>query len=92
MCAAFVEYEKVPETVPLDSTEDNVTWVASKLSCAAGVLGVEAIKIRNWLICFRCAPEELRVIVASMADSVANYPPPLGRLFHTYFLSPSSSG
>ena len=26
---AFEEYEDVPETVPLDFTEDEVTWVVS---------------------------------------------------------------
>ena len=29
-CAAFEEYENMPETVPLDFTENDVTWVASK--------------------------------------------------------------
>ena len=42
-CAAFGEYEDIPETVPLDFTEDDVTWVASKLSGAAGALGAEAM-------------------------------------------------
>ena len=27
-CAAFEEYDNVPETVPFDFTEDDVTWVA----------------------------------------------------------------
>ena len=38
-CAAFEEYEDVPKTVLLNFTEDDVTWVTSKLSGAAGVLG-----------------------------------------------------
>ena len=67
-CAAFEEYEEVPETVPFDFTEDYVMWVSSKLSGAAGVLGAEAIELRNWLLCFRCASEELRVVVARLAD------------------------
>ena len=75
-CAAFKVYEEVPETVPLDFTEDEVTWVASKLSGAAGALGVEAIELRNWLLCFRCASEELRIIVTSLADWMANSSPP----------------
>ena len=37
-CAAFKEYEDVPKTVALDFTEDDVKWVASKLSGAAGAL------------------------------------------------------
>ena len=56
-CAAFEEYEDIPETVPLDFTEDDVTWVASKLSGAAGALGAEAMELRNWLLSFRCASE-----------------------------------
>ena len=51
-CTAFEEYGEVPETVPLDFTEDDVTWVASKLSGTAGALGVEAIEMRNWTLRF----------------------------------------
>ena len=40
-CAAFEEYGEVTETVPLDFTEDDVTWVASNLSGAAGVSRLE---------------------------------------------------
>ena len=54
-CAAFEGYGDVPETVPLDFTEDDVTWVASKLSGAAGALGAEAVELRNWLLHFGCA-------------------------------------
>ena len=61
-CAAFEEYEDVPKTVPFDFTEDDVTWVASKLSGASGALGAEAMKLHNWLLCFRCASEEFRVV------------------------------
>ena len=67
-CAAFEVYEDVPKTVPLDFTEDDVTWVASKLSGAAGALGAEAMELRNLLLRFGCASEELRVVVASLAD------------------------
>ena len=42
-CVAFEEYKEVLETVPHDFLEDNVTWVASKLSDAAWALGAEAI-------------------------------------------------
>ena len=76
VCAAFGVYEEVPKTVPLDFTEDDVTWVASKLSGAAGALGAEAIELRNWLLRFGCASEELRVVVASLADWMANSSPP----------------
>ena len=75
-CAAFKKYEGIPKTVPLDFTEDDVTWVASKLSGAAGALGEEAMELCNWLLCFGCASEEFRVILASLADWMANSSPP----------------
>ena len=76
VCAAFEVYEDVPETVPFGFTEDDVTWVALKLSGAAGALGAEAIELRNWLLRFGCESEELRVVVAILADWMANPPPP----------------
>ena len=63
-CAAFEEYEEVMETVPLDFTEDDVTWVASNISGAAGALGSETIELRNWIIRFGFALEDIRVVVA----------------------------
>ena len=75
-CTAFEVYEEVPKTVPLKFTEDDVTWVSSKPSGAAGTLGAEAMEPRNWLPRFGCASEELRVVVASLADWVANSSPP----------------
>ena len=36
--------------VPLDFTEDDVTWVVSKLSGTAGTLGVETIDLGKCLI------------------------------------------
>ena len=51
-CSAFKEYEDVPKTVPLDFTEDDVVWVASKLSGAAGALETEAMELHNRLLCF----------------------------------------
>ena len=57
VCKSFEEYGEVTETVPLDFTEDDVPWVASKLSGAAGVLEAEAIELQNWILCFRCVSE-----------------------------------
>ena len=67
-CAAFGEYEEVPKTVPLNFTDGDVTWVTSKLSGTSGALGAEVIELRNWLICFGCASDELRVVVARLDD------------------------
>ena len=53
------EYEEVPVTVPIDSSEDDVAWVASKISGTVGALGAEAIEMRNWLLCFGCVVSDL---------------------------------
>ena len=66
--AAFGEYEEVPETVPLDFSEEDVTWVASKISGAAGALEAEKIELRNWILCFGCMSEDFRVLISDMAD------------------------
>ena len=34
------------------------------------------MELRNWLLCFGCASEEFRVVVASLADWMANSFPP----------------
>ena len=53
-----------------------MTWVASKLSGAAGALVPEAIELRNWLLCFGCTSKEFRVVVTRLAEWIANSPPP----------------
>ena len=73
-CASFEKYGDVPKKVPLEFTEDDVTWVASKLSSAAGALGAEAMELCNWLLRFGCASEEFIVIFASLADWMGNSP------------------
>ena len=75
-CAALNEYGEVPETVTLHFTENDIPWVASKLSGAAGALGAEAIELRNWILCFACSSEELRVTVSRLADWMTNFYPP----------------
>ena len=76
VCTAFEKYGEVPKTVPLNFTEDDVMWVASKLSGAAGALGAEAIELRNWILCFGCASEELRDDVSRLAEWMASSSPP----------------
>ena len=51
-CVSFKEHEEVPETVPIDFTEDGVMWFTSNLSGAAGALGAEGIEMRNWIVTF----------------------------------------
>ena len=75
-CAAFEEYGEVPETATLEFLEDDVIWVASNLSGAAGALGSEAIELRNWIIYFGCTLEDFRVVVTDLSDWMANSSPP----------------
>ena len=79
----------MPETVPLDFTEDAVMWVASKLSGAVGALGAEVIELRNWLLRFGYASELLRVVVARQAGCMVL--PPMGCLLRTNFMSPGGA-
>ena len=92
MCAAFEEYEEVPKTVPLGFGEYDVTWVTLKLSVAADALGAESIELRNWIILFGCASEELMVVVVKLTGCRDNLSPPLGRLSRINILSYSSAG
>ena len=57
---------------PLDLSKDNVTWVTSRISSAAGALGAEAIDLINWLLHFGRVSEKFIVIVADLTDWVAN--------------------
>ena len=66
----------MPVPVPLKFTEEDVTWVTSNLSGAAGALGFEAIDLHNWLLRFGCASEGSRVIVARLTEWMANSSPP----------------
>ena len=66
-CTAFEEYKDVPEMASLDSMEYDLVWFTSKLSGATGALRAEAIKLSNWIIRFRCASEELLVVITNMA-------------------------
>ena len=36
---------------------------------------MEAIELINWLLCFECASEDLRVVVTRLADWMDNPPP-----------------
>ena len=77
-CYTFERYEKVPETMPLNFLEEDITWVVSKLSGVAGTLGVKALELKNWLLRFRCASKELWEVVADLYDWMATPPPPQG--------------
>ena len=81
-CTSFEEYGDVSKMVLLDFTEDDVMWVVSKISGAAGALEAEALELCNWLLCFGCAYEDIRVVVASLVDWMANSSPPGSLIAH----------
>ena len=66
--------------MPLDFSEEVITWVALELSGSSGALGAEALKLKNWLLRFGCVSEELWVEVSGLVGFLGKYPPPLGRL------------
>ena len=66
----------MPEMVPLDFLEEDVIWVAYKISGTAGALEAEATYLKNWLFCFEFLSEEFRVLVADLDDWMANSSPP----------------
>ena len=68
--------------------EDDVTWVASNLSGTAGAMGAETVELRNWILRFGCVSEDPRVVVARLADWMANFSPPRGHLSHTNGMLP----
>ena len=70
------------ETVPIDFTYDDVTWFTSKLYGAAGTLVAEVVELINWVFHFRCSLEELRVVVARLADWMTNPPTPEPPITH----------
>ena len=82
-CAALEEYDDIYETVPLNFMEDDMMWFASKLPGAKGALGAEEIDLHSWIIQFRCASEELRVVFVNI-DYWMPPPPgtPIAHLWH----------
>ena len=49
--------------------------------------GAEAIELRNCLLCFGGDSEELRVVVARLADWMANSSPPGSHIAHLWHVS-----
>ena len=51
-CSSFEEYEEDPDVFPLDILEEDVMWVAGKLSGAAGPSGTDLMEFQIWLLRF----------------------------------------
>ena len=48
--------------------EEDVTWVALKVSGVAVSLGSDALDLKNWILCLECAYEELQTFIADLED------------------------
>ena len=48
--AAFKDYNKLLETVPVDCDAEIVEEISSKLGGEAGLCGMDAIAMKNWLL------------------------------------------
>ena len=64
--------EHPPELVPVDITNDTVTAVAGQLSGGAWPRGKEPVSLQHWLLRFRAASEELRLIVTDFTEWLKN--------------------
>ena len=51
----FKAYEGIPKMGLIEFTEDDMMWVASKISGDAGVLRAKLIQMPNWIIHLGCA-------------------------------------
>ena len=65
-----------PEIVPVDITDDVVVAVAGRLTGVAGTGGTDSVSLQHWLLRFRAASSELRLIVAEFGGWICNGRPP----------------
>ncbi len=74
---SFEKYSTPPPTaIPLDVSADHVEKIASRLSGAAGVDGIDGVELRNWLLRFGEHSLRLRQAMADTVAWLANTHPP----------------
>ena len=62
--------------VPVSTPEEDVQWVAYKLSGAAVPNLTDALAFKIWLLCFVIASASVREDMAEWTYWIANYSPP----------------
>ena len=72
----LVDYDEIPELVPIDVTKDIVEQVAGKLSGIAGIGRVDAVGLQQWLLRFSEASQRLRITDALLTSWMAKNTPP----------------
>ena len=65
-----------PEMVPVDITDDVVVAVAGRLSGGAGPGATDLVSLQHWLLRFRAASREIRLIVEEFGEWICNGRPP----------------
>ncbi len=70
-----MSYEEFLDVVPLNFSEEVVTWVVSKLTGSAGVAGSDVVQFRNWILCSGKSLEALQVEPVEWANWLANGSP-----------------
>ena len=65
-----------PEIVPVYITDDVVTAVAGRLSGGAVPGGTDLVSLQHWLLRFRAASREIRLIVEEFGEWICNGRPP----------------
>ena len=73
---AFEPYPQVATPVPVDITTDHIERVAAKLSGAAGLSGVDAVALNDWLLRYGPESDSLREEMAAWAEWLGNESPP----------------
>jgi len=74
---AFETYEEgAPAIVPVDITANTIESIATKLSGGAGLGGMDAVDLRNWLLRYGAESQALREEMAQWTMWLANESPP----------------
>ena len=74
--SSFNEYNQDPEVIPLEISEEDVQWVAYKLSGAAGPSLIDTLAFKICLLCFVLVLASVREEMAEWTYWLANYSPP----------------
>ena len=68
--------DRPTELIPVDIINNMVTEVAGRLSGGAGPGGTDSVSLQHWLLQFRAAIGELRLLVADFTEWLRNGRPP----------------
>ena len=64
--------DRPPELTPVDITDDTVTEFVGRLSRGAGPGETDSVSLQHWILHFRSASRELRLIVGDFTEWMGN--------------------